>query len=87
MPTSLGATYGEHRERLELSAEDFESLIDHAEGAWHHAPGERLGRAAASTSWKRSGIAAYKIASADCSNLPLIEYIAARASRSSSRRA
>src|ERR687889_1931097 len=30
VPTSLGATYGEHREKLELSAEDFALLRDHA---------------------------------------------------------
>ena len=30
VPTSLGATYGEHRERLELSSEQFADLQAHA---------------------------------------------------------
>ena len=50
VPTSLGATYGEHREKLELSAESFRMLLDHAEDARHHPAGERLGHRAASTS-------------------------------------
>src|SRR5436190_17653306 len=29
-PTSLGATYGEHREKLELSADDYRQLWQHA---------------------------------------------------------
>jgi sialic acid synthase SpsE len=75
VPTSLGATYGEHRARLELSAEVYESLIAHAKAR---------GITLLASGWdvrsidflEELGIPAYKIASADCSNLPLIEYIA-----------
>jgi sialic acid synthase SpsE len=75
VPTSLGATYGEHREKLELSAESFQMLLDHA---------QTRGITLLASAWDmRSvdflddlGIPAYKIASADCSNLPLVEYTA-----------
>ncbi|MCC6176783.1 MAG: N-acetylneuraminate synthase family protein [Chloroflexi bacterium] len=75
VPTSLGATYGEHREKLELSAEDYQMLRDHARAR---------GITLLASAWDvRSvdlldglGIPAFKIASADCSNLPLVEYIA-----------
>jgi sialic acid synthase SpsE len=75
VPTSLGATYGEHRERLELSEEDFFALAEHA--------GDR-GITLLASAWdvrsadflERLGIPAFKIASADCTNLPLVEYIA-----------
>ncbi len=74
-PTSLGATYGEHRERLELSEQDFHDLAAHAgargitllASAWDLRSADFL---------DSLGIAAFKIASADCSNLPLVEYIA-----------
>ena len=75
VPTSLGATYGEHRERLELSSEQFRALLDHA---------KERGITLLASAWDISsvdfledlGIPAYKVASADCSNLPLIEYLA-----------
>jgi sialic acid synthase SpsE len=75
VPTSLGATYGEHRERLELSEEDFFALAEHARGR---------GITLLASAWDvrsvdfldRLGIPAFKIASADCTNLPLIEYVA-----------
>ena len=75
VPTSLGATYGEHRERLELSAEVYASLIAHA---------KTRGITLLASGWdvrsidflEELGMPAYKIASADCSNLPLVEYIA-----------
>ena len=75
VPTSLGATYGEHREKLELSSEEFADLIAHAKSrgitllasAWDPHSVDFL---------EELGIPAYKIASADCSNLPLIEYVA-----------
>jgi sialic acid synthase SpsE len=75
VPTSLGATYGEHRERLELSADDFRMLLAHAEArgitllasAWDNTSVDFL---------DALGIPAYKVASADCSNLPLIDYTA-----------
>ncbi len=75
VPTSLGATYGEHRERLELPAEVYEALIAHAKAR---------GITLLASGWdvrsidflEELGMPAYKIASADCSNLPLVEYIA-----------
>jgi sialic acid synthase SpsE len=75
VPTSLGATYGEHREKLELSEDDFFALADHARvrgitllaSAWDMTSADFL---------DRLGIPAFKIASADCTNLPLVEYIA-----------
>ncbi|MGE3272378.1 MAG: N-acetylneuraminate synthase family protein [Chloroflexota bacterium] len=75
VPTSLGATYGEHREKLELTAEVYADLIAHAKArgitllasAWDPRSVDFL---------EELGIPAYKIASADCSNLPLIEYVA-----------
>ena len=75
VPTSLGATYGEHREKLELSTEDWAGLRDHARSR---------GITLLASGWDVKsvdmlddlGIPAFKIASADCSNLPLVEYIA-----------
>src|SRR5215208_1132216 len=75
VPTSLGATYGEHREKLELSADSFKMLLYHA---------REKGITMLASAWDiRSvdflddlGIPAFKVASADCSNLPLIEYLA-----------
>jgi sialic acid synthase SpsE len=77
VPTSLGATYGEHREKLELSEDDFFALADHARvrgitllaSAWDMTSADFL---------DRLGIPAFKIASADCTNLPLVEYIAGK---------
>jgi sialic acid synthase SpsE len=75
VPTSLGATYGEHREKLELSTEDWAMLRDHARSR---------GITLLASAWDMKsvdllddlGIPAFKIASADCSNLPLVEYVA-----------
>src|SRR5918997_241886 len=75
VPTSLGATYGEHREKLELSTEDWAGLRDHARSR---------GITLLASAWDMKsvdllddlGIPAFKIASADCSNLPLVEYVA-----------
>lgn len=75
VPTSLGATYGEHREKLELTADDFATLKAHADSreitllasAWDMTSVDFL---------TEIGIPAFKIASADCTNLPLVEYIA-----------
>jgi len=75
VPTSLGATYGEHREKLELSSDEFADLIQHAKSrgitllasAWDPRSVDFL---------EELHLPAYKIASADCSNLQLIEYVA-----------
>lgn len=74
-PTSLGATYGEHRERLELSEDDYHEL-------WKLAT-ER-GLIFLASGWDRRsvdfldelGVVAFKTASADLTNLPLLEHIA-----------
>jgi sialic acid synthase len=74
-PTSLGATYGEHRERLELSDQAYWELKTHCEAkaisflasAWDIRSADFL---------EELGVPAYKIASADVTNLPLIERIA-----------
>ena len=75
VPTSLGSTYGEHRERLELSEDDYFALADHARAR---------GITMLASGWdvrsvdflERLGIPAFKVASADCTNLPLLEHIA-----------
>jgi sialic acid synthase SpsE len=75
VPTSLGATYGEHREKLELSVEDFQMLRAHADAR---------GITLLASAWDipsvdfldELGIPAFKVASADCTNLPLVEYLA-----------
>jgi sialic acid synthase len=74
-PTSLGATYGEHREKLELSTDDYRAL-------WQHARDRGITMLA--SAWDaRSvdflddlGVPAFKTASADLTNLPLLEHIA-----------
>jgi sialic acid synthase SpsE len=74
-PTSLGATYGEHREKLELPEQAWVELFAHA-----RAKGITL----LASGWDpRSvdfldelGVPAYKTASADLSNLPLLEHTA-----------
>jgi len=74
-PNSLGRTYGEHRERLELSDEQYRELAQYA---------KRLGITFLASVWdKRSadfvetlGVPAFKVASADLTNLPLLEHLA-----------
>jgi sialic acid synthase SpsE len=75
VPTSLGATYGEHRQKLELSDDDYRQLsaacqregIVFLASAWDQRSADFL---------EELGISAYKTASADLSNLPLLEHIA-----------
>ncbi len=75
VPTSLGATYGEHRDRLELSEQDYVELRDLC---------QQLGIIFLASAWdERSadfldelGVPAFKTASADLTNLPLLEHIA-----------
>lgn len=74
-PTSLGATYGEHREKLELSDAEYYNLAEHA---------RQCGITLLASGWDaRSvdfldelGIPAFKTASADLTNLPLLDHIA-----------
>lgn len=74
-PNSLGSSYGEHRERLELSEDAYRELAQYA---------EELGITFLASVWdKRSadfieslGVPAFKISSADLTNLPLLEHVA-----------
>ena len=74
-PNSFGNTYGEHRRNLELSDDDWYRLVKYS---------EKLGIDFFASAWdidsadflEKLGIPAYKIASADVTNLPLIERIA-----------
>lgn len=75
VPTALGPTYGEHRLKLELSEDEYFELRDHAWGR---------GMTMLASAWdKRSvdfldelGMPAFKVASADLTNLPLLEHTA-----------
>jgi len=74
-PNSLGATYGAHRERLELADDVWWELADHARkrgigffaSAWDPPSVDFL---------EALGVPAFKIASADLTNLPLVEHVA-----------
>jgi N-acetylneuraminate synthase/sialic acid synthase len=74
-PNSYGATYGEHREALEFNREQFERLKAYADS---------LGIAFICTAFDEGsadilsdiGIHAFKIASGDMTNTPLIRHIA-----------
>lgn len=74
-PTSLGATYGEHRRKLELSESTWRSLQSLAGS---------LGLAFIGSAWDRRSAdfleeldtPAFKVASADLTNLHLLEHIA-----------
>lgn len=76
-PNSYGRTYGEHRLKLELSATEWKRLIEH---------GRRIGILCFASAWdersvdflEKLGVPAYKVASADITNTPLLRYIAAR---------
>ena len=70
-----GKTYGEYRNALELDKEEFVKLKQYAES---------LGTVFFATPFDKSsvdfledvGVGLYKIASFDCTNLPLLEYVA-----------
>ncbi len=74
-PTALGPTYGEHRAKLELSKEDWRDLQKFAVGenilfsgsAWDLKSADFL---------EELDVPFFKIASADVTNIPLLEYIA-----------
>lgn len=74
-PNSFGNTYGEHRRNLELSDDDWYKLADYSEkqeldflaSAWDIDSADFL---------EKLDVSAYKIASADVTNLPLLEHIA-----------
>lgn len=72
---SFGNTYGEHRKNLELSNDDWYKLAEYS---------EKLGLTFLASAWdidsadflEKLDVPAYKIASADVTNLPLLEHIA-----------
>jgi len=74
-PNSLGSTYGEHRERLELSTEAYHELVQYA---------AELSITFLASVWDKTsadfidtlGVPAFKIPSADVTNLPLLEHVA-----------
>lgn len=74
-PNAMGPTYGAHRERLELSDEAFAQVVAYAvergitvfASAWDPRSADALDAA---------GVPAFKIASADVTNLPLVEHVA-----------
>lgn len=71
----LSTTYGDHRERLELSEDDFRELADYA---------RHLGLVFLASAWdarsadflETLNVPAFKIASPDLTNLPLLEHVA-----------
>ena len=75
-PNSFGPTYGEHREALEFSADEYAALQEHA---------RRRGVTVFATAFdsasleflERLHMPAYKVASGDITNIPLIRAIAA----------
>jgi len=74
---ALGATYGEHRERLELTEEEYwelaslcrERAIIFLASAWDKHSADFL---------EELGVSAFKVASADITNIPLLEHIACK---------
>ena len=74
-PNAFGNTYGEHRRNLELSDDDWYKLAEYS---------EKMGVDFLASAWdidsadflEKLDVPAYKIASADVTNLPIIEHIA-----------
>lgn len=72
---SFGATYGEHREALEMGREEYEALIEYS---------QRIGVTFFATAFDMPSadfladldMPAYKIASADLRNVPLLRHVA-----------
>ena len=75
-PQSFGATYGAHREHLELSVDQYRELKDYAEskGLVFFAS---VCSEESVDDLEGIGISLYKIASRDLTNLPLIDHVAA----------
>ncbi len=74
-PNSYAPTYGAHREKLELSIDDYKIIKDHCEkiGITFFATAFDLTSA---DELEQLGVPAYKIASGDLKSLPLIKYVA-----------
>jgi sialic acid synthase SpsE len=76
-PNAFAPTYGEHREKLAFSADQYEELKTYADS---------LGVLFFASVWdfsstdfmEKLGVDAYKIPSADVTNLPLLEYVATK---------
>lgn len=74
-PNAFATTYGEHRKKLEFSAEQYEELKRYADNlnvlffasTWDFTSTDFM---------QKLGVDAYKIPSADVINLPLLEYVA-----------
>jgi sialic acid synthase SpsE len=75
-PNSFGATYGEHRQRLELSHQQYAELKQRAESRGLCFFATACDRASVDD-LQQIGVALYKVASRDLTNLPLLDYIAA----------
>lgn len=72
---SFGKTYAEHREKQELSEEQFKKLKEYSETlgvVFFATPFDKK----SADVLERIGVHAYKIASFDVTNLPLLEYVA-----------
>ena len=74
-PNSFGETYGKHREYLELSVEQHRELKEYAnsKGLIYFSSACDIKSV---NDMEEIGVPAYKIASRDLTNIPLIEYIA-----------
>ena len=70
---SFGATYGEHREALEFGKPEYEELQTRGRPARHRRSSRRRSTSRAPTSWPSSDAQAYKIASGDLKNTPLLQ--------------
>ena len=76
-PQSFGLTYGEHREKLELPEDAYRELVEHCRkedilflaSAWDARSADFV---------DELGVAAFKVASADLTNLPLLDHMAAK---------
>jgi sialic acid synthase SpsE len=74
-PNAMGRTYGEHREKLEFNQDQYVAIMQYAKeinitcfaSVWDPASVDFM---------EAIGIDAYKIPSADITNLPLLEYVA-----------
>ncbi len=73
---SYGRNYGEHREKLELTPEDYSAIRDHARSRGLHFLASAWDSASASFV-DSLGVPAHKIGSPDLTNLPLCAQIAA----------
>ncbi|MFH1836450.1 MAG: N-acetylneuraminate synthase family protein [Methanobacteriota archaeon] len=74
-PDSWGATYGEHRERLEFGINEFRKLKEHTENNGLEFMATPFDFESVDL-LENIGVTSYKMASGDVTNTPLLEYIA-----------